>query len=186
MRGHKETVRVTEPKEIVIGDQAAPVSITMFGDYECDLCAKANEAITHLLDQYKGEVNFTFRHFPLTKIHQKAQKAAEAAVAAAQDGRFWEMHQLLFRNRKNLGIISLKNYAKEAGVVNKHFLTRLINGVYGWNVQGDLMEGLDRGIRNIPALYINGKRFEKEPSFENLSLELEKLIHKPDEEKQLS
>ena len=79
MKYQKEVIPVIPPKEIVIGDASAKVKIVMFGDYESDACAKATDVIVEPLKQYDGKINFVFRHFPLTKIHQKAHKAAEAA-----------------------------------------------------------------------------------------------------------
>ena len=106
-------------------------------------------------------VRFSYRHFPLTQIHQRAHKAAEAVIAAGQEGRYWEMHQLVMEHPHSLGIISLKSLAREAGVVNKRFLDQLMNGTFGWNVQDDLREGLSLGIREVPVLLINGSIIEK-------------------------
>src|ERR1700694_5095184 len=118
-----KAVEIILPKNIWVGAEGATVSMVMFGDYESEACAKANEIVNKLLVDYKAELKFNFRHFPLTRIHQRAHKAAEAAVGAAQDGKFWPMHNLLFANRRHLGTTSLKLYAKEAGVKNKKFLT---------------------------------------------------------------
>ena len=173
MKNQKEIPPVIEPKDVFIGDPLAPVTVMEFGDYESDACAKAHEVVKQLLETYEWKVKFVFRHFPLTRIHQKAHKAAEAAIAAAQEGKFWEMHSALFANRRNLGVISLKSYAKEIGTTNKRFLDELINGTYGWNVQGDLMEGLEKGVRDIPVFFINNQKVEGEPTFKNLSKAIE-------------
>jgi protein-disulfide isomerase len=169
MRNQKEILPVIEPKDVVIGAPSAPVQLMEFGDYESEACARAHEVVKQLLEAYEGQVNFVFRHFPLTRVHQKAHKAAEAAIGAAQEEKFWEMHDTLFANRRNLGVISLKSYAREAGVTNKKFLDDLINGVYGWHVQSDLMAGLKMGVKDIPAFFINGKRFDEEPTLENFT-----------------
>ena len=79
MKFQKEIVPVIPPKEIVTGDDSAKVKIVMWGDYESEACAKATEVVAELLKEYDGKINFVFRHFPLTKIHQKAHKAAKAA-----------------------------------------------------------------------------------------------------------
>ncbi len=176
MKIQKEITPVIPSKDIVIGDPLAPVRIVMFGDYESEACARANDAIVHLLAEFEGKVNFVFRHFPLTRLHQKAHKAAEAAIGAAQEGKFWEMHQHLFRHRQSLGVISLKSYAREVGVQDKKFLDRLINSDYGWYVQDDLREGLSLGVTDIPAFFINGVRFEKEPSLKNFRLYINDLL----------
>ena len=155
MKYKKEEVPVIPPREIVVGNAEAPVRLVMFGDYESEACKSLNDVIKELLELYPDKMAFTFRHFPLTRIHQKAHKAAEAAIGAAQEGKFWEMHQILYEHPHNLGMISLKSYAREAGVVDKKFLDNLINSHYGWFVQDDLKEGLNRGVKDIPALFIN-------------------------------
>ena len=85
---------------------------------------------------------------------------AEAAVAAAQEGKFYEMHEMLLKNRRHLGTISLNSYAKEVGIKNKSYLANLIDGKYGWTVQDDIRTGLDLGIKNAPAFFINGEKLE--------------------------
>jgi len=178
MKNNKEIIPVIPPREIVVGEASAPVSLVMFGDYESEACSQATQVIKELLEKYQGSINFVFRHFPMTRIHQKAHKAAEAAIGAAQEGKFWEMHQLLFANHRNLGIISLKSYAREAGVVDKRFLDHLINSDYGWFVQDDLKEGLKLGVTDIPATFINGVRLEKEPTLKNLKAAIDELLVK--------
>lgn len=178
MRNQKEIVEIIEPKKIIVGNVDAPVEIMQFGDYESADCAKANEVVSALLENYAGKVKFIFRHFPLLKIHQKAHKAAEAAIAAGQEGKFWEMHKEIFSHQRNLGIISLKSYAKEIGTTNKKFLDELISGTYGWHVQGDLQEGIKMGVTKLPAFFINGKAFDGEPTLKNLSAHINSLLDK--------
>jgi protein-disulfide isomerase len=178
MKFQKEIVHVIPPKEIVTGDDSAKVKIVMWGDYESEACAKATEVVAELLKEYDGKINFVFRHFPLTKIHQKAHKAAEAAIGAAQEGKFWEMHRYIFKHKNNLGIISLKSYAREVGVMDKKFLENLMNSYFGWFVQDDLREGIEIGVTDVPTFFINGVRFEKEPTFKNLEASIKGLLTK--------
>lgn len=158
----KSKPEIIAPKDIWLGQSTASVSIVLFGDYESAACAEAHAVIRLLMQQHPGKIRYNFRHFPLTQIHQKAQKAAEAAVLAAQYGKFWEMHELLFQNRKQLGSISLRDYAREAGVMDKNFLPKLTDAVYGWTVRNDLMEGLNKGVRDVPAVFVNGVFVELE------------------------
>lgn len=171
-----EIVEVIPSKKIVVGDPKAPVSLVEFGDYESEACAKAHEVVKAVLEAFPNEVKFVFRHFPLLKIHQKAHKAAEASLAAAQEGKFWEMHNELFANRHSLGVISLKGHARDVGVKSKKFLEELINGHYGVYVQDDLKEGLELGVTTVPSFFINGKRFEQEPTLKNLSNYIKELL----------
>jgi protein-disulfide isomerase len=155
----KSKIDIIPPKDIWVGDSRSPVSLVMFGDYESESCAKAHELVKQLLTRFEGKLKFNFRHFPLTQIHQKAHKAAEASILASQFGKFWEMHDLIFQNRRNLGSISLRDYAIEAGVKDKNFLPKLTDSVFGWTVRNDLMEGLNRGIRDVPAIFINNEQY---------------------------
>src|SRR5260221_605318 len=153
-------------------------SLMEYGDYESEACAKVNEVVDKLLKQFEGKMRFNFRHFPLTKVNQHAMKAAEASLGAAQEGKFWEMHTAIFANRRRLGAISLRGYAKEVGVVNKKFLDNLVNSTYGWQVRSDLLEGLDKGVRDVPAFFINGELFTGKPTFDNLKKGIEEALKK--------
>jgi len=174
----KEIEIIIEPKDVFVGDEDAPVTLVEFGEYESEVCAKANEVVKQILEEYDGKVKFQFRHFPQTKIHQRSLKASEAAVAAVQEGKFWEMHNVLFQNRRQLGTVSLKLHSREAGISNKKFLEDLVNGKYGWQVQDDLKEGIDRGVKDIPAFFINGERFVGKPTFANLSSAIDSALKK--------
>jgi protein-disulfide isomerase len=174
----KEDIIIIGPKEIFVGKKDAPVTLMEFGEYESEECAKVNEVVKQLLEEFDGKIRFQFRHFPLTLIHQRSLKASESAVAAAQEGKFWEMHNVLFQNRRNLGTTSLKLYSKEAGVKNKKFLDDLVNGVYGWQVQDDLKEGINRGVKELPAFFINDQPFTGKPTFANLSAAINQALKK--------
>ena len=160
---------VIEPKDIIIGNPNALVTIMEFIDYQSEKCAQAHEIIKKIMNEYGEKVNFNFRHFPLMRIHQKALKAAEAAIAAAQEGKFLEMHDMLFDNQKHLGIISLKSYAKEIGIISKSFLNNLINGKYGLYVQDDLKYGIELGVKEVPAFFINGEKLKGNITEKSLS-----------------
>ena len=174
----KDVVEIIEPKDVFVGNPKALVTLEEFGEYESEPCAKANEIVKKLLQDYDGMIRFNFRHFPLTNIHQRSLKAGEAAVATAQDGKFWEMHNILFANRKNLGTTSLKLHSKEAGVMNKKFLDDLVNATYGWQVQGDLREGLNRGVKDVPTFFVNGERITGKATYEQLSKAIDLALKK--------
>ncbi len=167
---------IIEPKDVFVGKKDAPVTLMEFGEYENEECAKANEIVKQILEDYDGKVKFNFRHFPLTRIHQRSLKAAESAIAAAQEGKFWEMHNVLFQNRRNLGTTSLKLHSKDAGVTNKNFLEELVNGTYGWQVQDDLKEGLDRGVKDIPAFFVNDVPVKGKPTYATISAAINEAL----------
>lgn len=179
-----EVPEVIPSKKIFVGDKDAPITLMMFGDYESEACAKAHEVVKTILEENPHQVKFVFRHFPLLKIHQKAHKAAEASLAAAQEGKFWEMHNELFANRHSLGVISLKGHARDAGVKSKKFLEELINSYYGLYVQDDLKEGIQLGVKDVPTFFLNGKMVEGEPTYKNLSTKIKTLLPAKSSKKQ--
>jgi protein-disulfide isomerase len=172
----KIIVEIIPSKNIFVGRKDAPVTVMMYGDYEDEASAKANEAVKKLVENYPDEVCFIFRHFPQTQIHQRAMKAAEASLAAAQEGKFWDMHNRLFERRRHLGTVSLKGYAREVGVTNKKFLDELVSSRYSWNVREDQLEAWGKGIRTVPAIFINGELFTETPKYENLRKSVEEHL----------
>ncbi|RYZ00288.1 MAG: disulfide bond formation protein DsbA [Chitinophagaceae bacterium] len=172
----KEVAPVIPTNVLFLGADKAPVRLTLFGDYESAPSGAAHAVIRALVEQQPTELRYEYRHFPLTRLHQKAHKAAEAAIGAAQEGKFWEMHELLFQQRLTLGTISLKSYAREVGVKDKHYLDRLLNSDWGWYVQDDLREGLSMGVDDIPALFINGVRFTREITARNLKAAVDEAL----------
>lgn len=174
----KELVEIIEPRDIFVGDKNAPVTLEEFGEYESEACAKANEVVKQILEEYEGKVRLNFRHFPQTKIHQRSLKASEAAVATAQESEqtFWQMHNILFANRRNLGTTSLKLYSREAGVSNKKFLEDLVDATYGWQVQGDIKEGHDRGVKDVPTFFINGEKYSGKITYQELSKAIDEAL----------
>ena len=88
------------------------------------------------------------------------------------------MHNILFQNRRQLGTVSLKLHSREAGISNKKFLEDLVNGKYGWQVQDDLKEGIDRGVKDVPTFFINEELLLGKPNFENLSKMIDAALKK--------
>ena len=173
-----KTNEIILSRNIWLGPKNAPVSLVEFGDYESEACAKASLVVQALLAEFEGRLRFNFRHFPLSQVNQYAMKAAEAAVAAAHHGKFWEMHEKLFENRRQLGTISLRSYAREIGITDKKFLDMLMNSVYSWQVRDDLVEGLSRGVRDIPTFFINGEKYQGKADFDELSEAINSVLAK--------
>ncbi|HLF47724.1 MAG TPA: thioredoxin domain-containing protein [Chitinophagaceae bacterium] len=174
----KEVIEIIKPKDVFVGNVKAAVTLMEFGEYENEDCAKANEIVKQLLEKYDGKIRFNFRHFPLTMVHQRSMKASESAVAAAQTGKFWEMHNILFSNRRNLGTVSLKLHSKDAGIRDKKFLDDLVNGTFGWQVQDDLKEGIKKGVKELPAFFVNDVPVTGKPTLANLSAAIDAALKK--------
>jgi protein-disulfide isomerase len=168
---------IISTKGLWAGNPEAPVSLVLYGDYESEECAKVHRVIVKLLESHGKKMRFNYRHFPLTQIHQHAHKAAEAAVAAAQEGKFWEMHNLLYAHHRRLGSISLREYAREAGVTTKNFLPDLVESKFGWTVRTDLLEALDKGVRNVPTVFINDREYHGRLSQPELAKAIEEECH---------
>lgn len=139
------------------GPADAPVTIVEFADFECPFCGGLFSTLKMIELAYPGKVRVVYRHFPLTKIHPYAQKAAEAAVCAGEQGRFWEMHDSLFRSQRDLGVESLKRRAKELGLDVTAFDVCLDSGRTAARIKEDATDATKAGVRGTPTLFINGR-----------------------------
>ena len=141
-----------------LGPAQAPVTLVEYGDFECPHCAAAYPVIRGLLESLGGRIRFVFRHYPITVSHDHAQKAAEAAEAASEQGKFWEMHDLLFQHQDALDNESLVGYARELKLDMERFQRELLGGVYAERVYEDLVSGQDSGAHWTPTFFLNGVR----------------------------
>lgn len=154
-------VKLEEPRREVAavgpsrGPENAPVTIVEFSDFQCPFCSRAVETVDKVMETYPGKVRLVFRQFPLD-FHPQAQKAAEASLCAADQGKFWEVHDLMFQNQQQLQADQLKGYAKTAGLDVEKFNKCLDSGEKAAKVQEDLQAGKAAGVRGTPAFFING------------------------------
>lgn len=167
---------VIPPKDVLIGHPKAPITLMEYGDYECETALHNDLIVRQVLQRYPGMVKFNYRHFPQLHIHQRAHKAAEAAIAAAQVGKFLQMHDIILHNRRNLGTASLAFYARELGIGGINFLDALVTGRYGQYVQDDLAAGMKMGVKEAPSLFINGKKLTGRITVKNLCDQIEAAI----------
>jgi len=137
------------------GPEDAPVTIVEFSDYECPFCARVEPVIAALLERYPSEVRFVYRHMPLS-FHPNAQPAAEAAICAEEQGRFWEYHALLFEDQKALNAANFRKYAKDLGLDEEAFDRCLAESAPGERVEADIAEARAAGASGTPAFFING------------------------------
>jgi protein-disulfide isomerase len=165
---NKKDAPLILPKDVFIGHPKAPVTLMEYGDYECETALHNDLIVREVLQRFPGMVNFNYRHFPQLRIHQRAHKAAEAAIAAAQIGMFPQMHDIILRNRRNLGTASLAFYARELGFGGFNFLDSLVTGRFGQYVQDDLAAGMKLGVRQAPTFFINGVKLEGRISVKNI------------------
>lgn len=141
------------------GDKNAPVTIVEFSDYECPFCEKFyTQTYGQIKEKYidTGKVNLVYRDFPLN-FHKNAQKAAEAAECAGEQGKYYEMHDALFENGVTGGVDSYKEYAVDIGLDTNAFNTCLDTGQMANEVKKDMSDGQKAGVRGTPAFFIDGK-----------------------------
>ncbi|MDP2661475.1 MAG: thioredoxin domain-containing protein, partial [Dehalococcoidia bacterium] len=139
------------------GSKDAAVTIEEFSDFQCPYCARfASETLLKLKEAYGDKVRFIYRDFPLTNIHQFAQKAAEAAQCAHEQGQFWKYHDLLFANQGALSVPDLKRYAEQVGLDTGKFNDCLDSGKNAREVQMDLQDGNRASVTGTPAFLITG------------------------------
>jgi protein-disulfide isomerase len=146
------------PDDHVDGPSTAPVTLLEYGDYECPFCGAAYESIEQLRRILSDDVRFAYRHFPLTQIHPHAFAAAEAAEAAGAQGRFWEMHHMLFTHQDRLAPTDLNAYAREIGLDLGRFTRELSDQTYAAVVRGHFMSGVRSGVNGTPTFFVNGYR----------------------------
>ncbi len=154
---------LTEPRTEVateghpaFGPADAPVTIVEFSDFECPYCQRVVPTLDQIKKTYGDKVRIVFRQFPLT-IHANAQKAAEASLCAHDQDRFWEMHDLLFEEQKQLGVAQLKEKAERLELDTEQFASCLDSGKYEEQVAQDVREGFVAGVSSTPSFFINGK-----------------------------
>jgi len=158
----------------VKGNAKAVVTIVEFTDFECPSCARQHPILDRIANEFGDRVRLVVRDFPLSQ-HANARKAAEAAEAAREQGKYWEYAAVLFRNQSALGVDKLRQYASELGLDRARFDASLDSGKFAEKVQRDVMDGHKLGINGTPTIYINGKRVS-DNSYESVKSAIEATL----------
>ncbi|MGV0028808.1 DsbA family protein [Phormidesmis priestleyi] len=148
------------------GAMDASIVLVAYGDYQCLSCREVYRMIQELQQQI--QLCFVFRHFPRTQLHYQAQKAAEAAVAAAAQNQFWQMHNLLFEHQSALSDGHLLEYANELQLDIDRFLRDMTAHVHAERVAQDVQSGIKSSVSSTPALFMNGDRYRDAWDIERL------------------
>ncbi|MFQ5960232.1 MAG: DsbA family protein [Candidatus Methylomirabilales bacterium] len=167
----RRAAQPTQPRRVVAnvsisgnptkGKKDAPVTLIEFSDYQCPFCSRFfRSTLPTLKAEYidTGKVRYAFRDFPLDRIHPNARKAAEAAHCAGDQGKYWEMHDVLFQNQRALEVNKLKAYARSLGLDPAAFATCVDTGKYKTKVQKNLDDGVKAGVRGTPAFFVGKTR----------------------------
>lgn len=139
------------------GPAAAPVTIVEYSDFQCPGCRGLQPELDRLTEAYGERVRLVFKHFPLHSIHPEAQKAAEASLCAQDQDKFWEMHDAMFANQRQLGVEQLKQQATTLGLDGERFAACLDSGAKSAAVLSDVAGGREIGINQTPSLFVNGR-----------------------------
>ena len=148
------------------GNKNAKVTLVEFSDFQCPYCKQFNTVTDQVLTDYKDKVRVVFKNYPLTTIHTMAQKAAEAAECAADQNKYWEMHDQLFENQSSLSIENFKLWAKELGLKEKTFNACLDDGKKAAKVTADQTYGDSIGVSGTPTSFVNGNIISGAQSYE--------------------
>jgi protein-disulfide isomerase len=158
------------------GAHTPTVILLEYGDYECPYDAKAEPVIEELLQEFSSDLAFLFRHFPMVNIHPNAGLAAMAAEAAHVQGKFWEMHHLLFQNYKSLSIGKIIELAKSLHINQNQFVRDLEDDSLWLKIKSNIDSGTLRGVLGTPAFNINGHPYSGVSDYESLRNAIEREI----------
>ncbi|MCS6914603.1 MAG: thioredoxin domain-containing protein [Myxococcales bacterium] len=161
----------------VKGPETAKVTIIEFSDFQCPFCARVVATLDKILQTYGQDVRIVFKHNPLS-FHDKAALAAEAALAAGEQGKFWEMHDLLFKNQQALDRADLEKYAAQLGLNMAQFKAALDSGRFKKQVEADQAEAAKFGARGTPTFFINGRPLRGAQPFENFKAIIDKEMER--------
>src|SRR5262245_4396869 len=163
MTDRRAVARLADPvdaRDHARGAADAPVTLVEYGDFECPYCAAARPIVRELLERLGGGLRVVFRHFPLTHEHRRAQAAAEAAEAAAAQGKFWEMHDLLYASSGKLADADLRGHAAALGLDLARFDADVAVHAHPAAVRAHAEGGVRSGVSGTPTFFVNGVRHD--------------------------
>ena len=158
------------------GPVEAPVTLVEYGDFECPYCGQAEPVVRALVQAFGDDLRFVFRHLPLVDVHEHAELAAEAAEAAAEQGRFWEMHDRLMDNQTSLIYPDLMRYAAELGLDVDRFGEDLRSRRYAGRIHRDVDSADASGAAGTPTMFVNGRRHQGAHDIEGLAAAIEREL----------
>ena len=154
------TLPVNPERDHIQGPADAPVTLVEYGDFQCPNCGEAYPILKSIQHKLGKQLRFVYRQFPLTESHPDAAHAAEASEAAAAQGKFWEMHDLLFEHQDALDLGSLRSYAQQLHLDLGRFDRDMQDHAYAEHLRDDFSSGLRSGVNGTPTFFINGDRYD--------------------------
>ena len=163
-------------RDHIRGPKGARVTLLEYGDYECIYCGRAEGTVRELLDRFDDELTYVWRHLPLQDVHPRAQLASEAAEAAAAQGKFWEMHDLMIDHQHDIEIRDLRRYANEIGLDVDRFWEDVRSRDYAERVAEDVESADESLVTGTPSFFINGHRHEGAYDIDTLTAKVRKIL----------
>ena len=152
-----------------LGPANASVTIVEFSDFECPYCGGLYPTLKDIEKNYQDKIRVVYRQFPLTNIHPHAQKAAEASLCANEQGKFWQMHDAMFTDQKNLEVTDLKEKASKLSLNTTAFDSCLDSSKYAAKIKDEILEGAKVGVNGTPSLFINGRFLSGDQPYEDIA-----------------
>jgi protein-disulfide isomerase len=166
---------VREERDHIRGAKKAPITLVEYGDFECPHCGAAYPIVEAVRQRRGPQLRFVYRHFPLASAHPRAEAAAQAAEAAGTQGRFWEMHDMLFEHQDALEDRDLLAYAETINLDLGRFVKELAAGTHVARVREDFTSGVRSGVNGTPTFFINGVRYDGPRDVESMVAALEEV-----------
>jgi protein-disulfide isomerase len=156
MSRHPDLAIPVSAVDHVLGAEHSPVTVVEYGDFECPICKQAAPAVKLVLERFGARIRFVFRHFPVESAHPHAMHAAQAAEAAGGQGKFWQMHDLLFDNQRHLKMAHLREYAQRLDLDMPRFIAEMDDEIYLQRIREHMAGGTRSHVRGTPTFFING------------------------------
>lgn len=150
------------------------ITLLEYGDYQCSSCGRAYLFVKQLQNHFKDQIRFVFRNFPFTQAHPYAEAAAETVLFAGKHHLFWEMHDLLYQNQKNLSFPNLLKLAESLGLSSQELEVTLHTKQFEKEIQECFMGGVRSGVNGTPTFFIDNQRYNGPLLPESIAREIEK------------
>jgi protein-disulfide isomerase len=180
-----EQQQLNESGTAITGPTNAPILMTEYGDFQCPSCAKVFPTLSTIKKEYRSQLQFTFVHYPLKSIHKNAYAAALASEAAKDQGKFWEMHDMLYTKQAEWSNLEkpdekFLDYAKALALDTQAFTTYIKEEKGKEKIESDITVAQSLGIKSTPTFDINGILFSGVPTYDQLRLRFEQILAHPD------
>lgn len=166
-------------RDHIQGNMLAIIELVEYGDYQCPHCGRAYPLIKAIQETFGHDLKFVFRNFPLSEIHPQAHIAALSTEAAGLQGKFWEMHDVIFENQGRLTASDLSGYARWIGLDMEQFKIDLVKDELEEKVEADFESGLRSGVNGTPTFFINGEKYIQSWAGDSLEIFIRNKINLP-------